>query len=65
MLRFFLKRLGGSIPTIIAIAILNFILLRLAPGDLAETLSAQAGYVTPEYVAELRSQFGLDQPVYM
>jgi peptide/nickel transport system permease protein len=65
LLSLFLRRLLSSIPTIIAIALLNFILLRLAPGDLVDTMASQAGFVTPEYMAELRSQFGLDQPLHM
>ncbi len=42
---------------------LNFLLLRLAPGDAASVLAGEAGSATPEYMAQLRQRFGLDQPV--
>jgi len=43
--------------------VLNFLLLRLAPGDAASVLAGEAGSATPEYMAQLRQRFGLDQPV--
>src|SRR5262249_39767191 len=39
------------------------LLLRLAPGDAASVLAGEAGSATPEYMAQLRQRFGLDQPV--
>ncbi len=47
----------------LGIAIFNFLLLQLAPGDAVDVLVGEAGGATPEYVAELRTRFGLDQPV--
>lgn len=50
---------------ILGIAIINFFLLRLAPGDAAQVMAGEAGSATPEYMAALRKQFGLDQPLYV
>jgi peptide/nickel transport system permease protein len=64
-LRYAGQRLIKSIPILLAIAICNFILLKLAPGDAADVLAGEAGSATPEYVAALKSQFGLDQPAWL
>lgn len=57
------KRLVYGLLAILAIAVINFFLLKMAPGDAAEAMAGEAGTATPEYIAELRAQFGLDQPV--
>jgi len=50
---------------VLVIVVLNFLLLQLAPGDAADVLAGEAGAATPEYMAQLRSSFGLDQPLWM
>ena len=60
-----LKRLLQAVPTILLIVCLNFALLQLAPGDAADVLAGEAGSATPEYMAQLRQKFGLDQPVHV
>ncbi|GGF68375.1 peptide ABC transporter permease [Azorhizobium oxalatiphilum] len=50
---------------VLGIAIINFFLLRLAPGDAAQVMAGEAGSATPEYMAALRRQFGLDQPLHV
>lgn len=64
-LLFALKRLLQAVPTILVIVCLNFALLQLAPGDAADVLAGEAGSATPEYMAQLRQKFGLDQPVHV
>ena len=61
-LRYAARRLLKSLPMLLAIAVCNFVLLKLAPGDAADVLAGEAGSATPEYLAALKSQFGLDQP---
>jgi peptide/nickel transport system permease protein len=58
-----LRRLLQALPLVVVIAITNFFWLRLAPGDLADVIAGEAGAATPEYMAELRRQFGTDQPL--
>lgn len=52
-----------AIPTVIGIVILNFCLLQLLPGDAADVIAAEAGTATEAGMAQIRSHFGLDQPV--
>ena len=61
--KFVLKRLLQGIPIILAIVIINFFLLNMADGDAVDVLAGEAGSATPEYMAELRAKFGLDQPL--
>ncbi len=60
-----LRRLLQAVPTVLVIVALNFLLLKLAPGDAADVLAGEAGSATPEFMAQLREKFGLDQPVAM
>ena len=61
MLRYVGRRLLLVPPTIFVPLVLVFLLLRLAPGDpAAQVLGDQA---TPDQVAALRHEMGLDQPL--
>jgi peptide/nickel transport system permease protein len=64
-LRYVVRRLALAIPTILTIVVLNFALVHLAPGDAADVLAGEAGSATPQYMAQLRHNFGLDQPLYV
>ena len=64
MLSFILRRLAQLIPVLLAIATLNFVLLHMAPGDAADIIAGQMGHATPESVAALRQEFGLDKPLW-
>lgn len=58
-----LRRLLQAVPTVLIIVALNFLLLKLAPGDAADVLAGEAGSATPEFMAQLREKFGLDKPL--
>ena len=58
---FILIRLLQTIPVVLAIASLNFILLQLAPGDAADVIVAMSGHGSAEAVAEIRQAYGLDK----
>lgn len=62
-LRHLIRRVLQALPTVLGIAVFNFLLLQLAPGDAADVLAGEAGGASPEYVAQLKAKFGLDQPV--
>lgn len=62
-LRYVARRIVQAIPILLAIVILNFCLLKLAPGDAVDVLAGEAGSATPEYMEQLRAKFGLDQPL--
>ena len=57
------KRLLQAVPVVLAIVVVNFLLLQLAEGDAVDVLAGEAGSATPEYMAQLRQKFGLDQPL--
>jgi dipeptide transport system permease protein len=62
MLRFALTRLSLVVPTFIGITLLVFVLIRLIPGDPIETMAGEHG-IDPARLAQLRADYGLDQPV--
>lgn len=59
------RRLLQAVPIVIGIAVFNFLLLHLAPGDAADVLAGEAGGASAEYLATLKARFGLDQPLYV
>jgi peptide/nickel transport system permease protein len=64
MKHFLIKRLLVTLPTLIAISIIIFAILALAPGDpLGEFASNPA--ITAEVRENIRKSLGLDQPIYI
>jgi peptide/nickel transport system permease protein len=56
-------RLIQAFGLLIAVIVLNFILIQIAPGDVALTLAGEQGSGSPEFLAAVRAQYGLDQPL--
>jgi peptide/nickel transport system permease protein len=52
-----------SVPTILGIIVLCFLLLQLMPGDAADVLAGESGSATEESLAAIRSRAGLDEPI--
>ena len=52
------------IAVVLVIASFNFILVRAAPGDPAQVMAGQSGASDPKILADLRRDYGLDQPYY-
>lgn len=63
-LEFVGRRLFWAVFVILGIIIVNFILLRLAPGDPAAIMAGQAGATDEQHIAQLRARFGLDRPMH-
>lgn len=61
MLRFLFRRLMLLIPVVLGAATLTFLLMHLTPGDPARTYLGE--HATPEAIAALKQQWGLDQPL--
>jgi len=59
--RALLPRLVSTVPTLLLIVLLSFLLLDLMPGDPAATLSPEGA--TPEQIELRRQQLGLDQGI--
>src|SRR3954469_6977964 len=62
MLGFIARRLLYVIPVVIAVSLLTFLIASLLPGDLAYVILGDQA--TPENVAALRHDMGLDQPIW-
>lgn len=64
MLPFLGKRLLASIPVLWGVTTLVFLAIHLLPGDPAELMLAESGG-SAESIAYLRTQLGLDDPLYV
>ncbi len=62
MARFIGRRLLYLLPVLLAVTLLTFLIASLLPGDLAVTILGDQA--TPEKVAALRAQMGLDLPIW-
>jgi peptide/nickel transport system permease protein len=64
MWQYFLKRVFWSIVTIFVIVIVNFVLIKLVPGDPVHAMIGD--FPAPQdYIDQLRRDFGLDQPLHV
>jgi peptide/nickel transport system permease protein len=61
MTRYLLRRLPSALGVLLLASILIFAILRLVPGDPASSLAGPDA--TPDAIAAIRSELGLDQPV--
>jgi peptide/nickel transport system permease protein len=63
MVRFILRRGMETLPLLLAVVVVNFIIIQLTPGDPVQAL---VGNFTapPEYIERVRREFGLDQPAW-
>ena len=59
------RRLLNAIVLLLAVVVLNFLLIHLAPGDPAEVIAGEMGGATQEMLESIRATYGLDQPVYV
>jgi peptide/nickel transport system permease protein len=69
MLGYLVRRVLLAALTIVVISILSFIIIHLPPGDYVDAYIAQlassGAIVGAEEAANLRAQYGLDQPMYI
>ena len=61
MLSFLARRLLSTIPVLLIVSVLVFLLLRLTPGDPAQLLAGDQA--TAEQVAQIRTNLGLDRSI--
>jgi peptide/nickel transport system permease protein len=65
MLRYTIHRVLLMIPTLIGVAVLVFVLLRMLPGDIVELrFLVDGGQITPEALAAERQRLGLDKSLW-
>ncbi|HET6599648.1 MAG TPA: ABC transporter permease, partial [Burkholderiaceae bacterium] len=63
MTRSLLNRLAQGVALVLAVVVLNFVLVHAAPGDPVSTIAGVSGGMSPELMAQLRTQYGLDKPL--
>ncbi len=59
-----LRRFGLGLGLLLAVLVLNFLLMHLAPGDVADTIAQDAGGLDAEVMAQIRKDYGLDLPLW-
>jgi len=65
MWKYLLKRFLLMFPTLLGVAVVIFVLIRVIPGDVAELrMSGDRGAVSEEILKQERVRFGLDKPVW-
>jgi peptide/nickel transport system permease protein len=63
MLRFVVRRLLLLVPILLGLSILVFVWIRALPGGPAQALLGERA--TPETIAQIERQYGLDEPVHV
>jgi peptide/nickel transport system permease protein len=61
MIQYTIKRLISSIPILVIVAVMVFLLIHMIPGNPAALMLGSEA--TPEQIAELSAKMGLDQPL--
>ncbi len=65
MWKYLFKRFLLMIPTLLGVAIVTFILIRVIPGDVVELrYSGDRGAVSQDIIDKERARLGLDQPIW-
>ena len=59
-----IRRGGNGLALLLAVLILNFTLIHIAPGDVADTIAGDMGGADAEVMAKIRSDYGLDRPFH-
>ncbi len=63
MTTYFARRLAGTVPVLLLISLLVFLLIHAAPGD--PTLLLLGEETNAAEVAKAKERWGLDQPLYV
>ena len=58
------QRVGYAAILLFVVLVLNFALMHLAPGDIADTIAGDMGGADAEVMADIRRSYGLDLPVW-
>jgi peptide/nickel transport system permease protein len=62
MARFVLRRCALVLPSLLGLLVITFLLIHAVPSDPAAAMAGDAA--TPEQIARIRAQYGLDQPIW-
>jgi len=56
------RRIAWGLGLLVAVLVLNFTLIHIAPGDPADVIAGEMGGATQESLAQIRAAYGLDRP---
>lgn len=56
-------RVLNAFLLLLAVVVLNFLLIHLAPGDPAQVIAGEMGGASPQVLASIRAAYGLDLPL--
>src|SRR5690349_493630 len=65
MSAFILRRILQSVPVVLMVTVLVFLALHAVPGDPILARQGMQIQLTPEQIAQLRAEVGLDQPMHI
>jgi peptide/nickel transport system permease protein len=60
---FLIRRIGYGLLLMLGVVVLNFLLIRLAPGDPAVVIAGEMGGATEEMLESIREEYGLNKPL--
>ncbi len=59
------KTLGEIAALVLGVIVLNFVLIRLAPGTLFDVMTSEQQIIDPAMLEKLRNLYGFDDPAYI
>src|SRR5258708_11606318 len=66
MLSFAIRRILQTVPTVLAVVLVIFVLFSVVPGSVISSMSDDGrGRTDPQVVERMKKQLGLDDPVYI
>jgi ABC-type dipeptide/oligopeptide/nickel transport system permease component len=65
MLQYALRRVAWLIPTLLAMALITFIIMHATPGSPLDPRAPNANPLSPELQRNLAEKYGLDKPLYV
>ncbi|MCA6124036.1 ABC transporter permease [Bradyrhizobium sp. WSM 1704] len=65
MLSFLIRRILQTVPIVLAVVLVIFVLFSVVPGSIASTADDGRGPTDPQVVERMKKQLGLDDPVYI
>lgn len=62
---YLVRRLLLSIPTILIVTVIVFVLVRLVPGDVVDLIIGTQKFLSEEQILKMYEDFGLDKPIFV
>lgn len=65
MTRYLVSRLTLMVPTLLGVALITFVILRIVPGDVVQLHYAEGAFLPREQLEAERARLGLNQPLWL